>query len=287
MREANSSAFALLLQAIDTKQKKGKLSFSIIKSTMKASTGYKYGNFKEAWEKLENKYDSKEIPDLTVEVGKCYDRKMADTEDPKDFILALGIIREQLHVLGEAYDDKKFVRDMLSKLPKSKEEGQLSPCHVVKKDLEHRIKEDKTKVTVDVVNKELKDLYDELYPDREEANDEKKDDAALTGNNGQFKKKCFKCGKWGHPAKFCPDKKNHNGSSRDGNRKPRRFQGKCDHCGRIGHKKNDCWSLIGKGTNQQRQNGGNSRGNSGDGAYLDNLRGSVGCSKLLCAVFRR
>ena len=70
-----------------------------------------------------DKYESKDLPDLTAEQTKYYDRKMALDEDPEDFILEMEIKREKLLLLKDTSmaDDTKFKRDILSKLPNSPE----------------------------------------------------------------------------------------------------------------------------------------------------------------------
>jgi len=98
--------------------------------------------------------------------------------------------------------------------------------------------------------------------------------AAFRG--GQFKKKCFKCGDWGHPAKFCPNKgstgtANSNSHSRDSNNK--KEDRKCHHCGKVGHIKANCWRLHGGGPNSSgggRGSGGN-RGSQNGSRETANL----------------
>ncbi|CAB9528032.1 unknown protein [Seminavis robusta] len=265
MRTANAEAFSVLIRAFDTSKTKGKLAFYLVKTTMDESSGYKYGHFQSAWEKLLDKYESKDIPDLTAEQTKYYDRKMALDEDPEDFILEMEIKRAKLTLLGDTSiaDDTKFKRDLLSKLPNSPKEGVVGPYYHLKVDYEKQLKVAPAALKVDEMRKEMKRLFLQLYPDKAVAKGSSSGgETGLTASNGggkQFKKKCFKCGEWGHPAKLCPNKKKKFGGSNGGGGgggggggshstggTSKRFQGKCHHCGKIGHRKSECYQLHGK-----------------------------------------
>ena len=57
IRELNEKATAILLGSIETKDKRGRVAFAIVKKTMKASYGYASGDFKKAWKSMSTKHE--------------------------------------------------------------------------------------------------------------------------------------------------------------------------------------------------------------------------------------
>ena len=127
MRQDNAAAFNMLIQAMDTSTEKGKVAFYKVKSAMD-KTNYRCGHFANAWEKkLRAKYETEKKPDLQEEQEKYYSKRMKEKENPETFILGMEIMRSKLENLGEVIPEDKFIKDPISKLPKSKAAGQLSP----------------------------------------------------------------------------------------------------------------------------------------------------------------
>ena len=132
-------------------------------------TSYRCGHFANAWEKLRAKYETDKKPDLQEEQEKYYSKRMKEKESPETFILGMEIMRSKLENLGEVIPEDKFIKDLISKLPKSKAAGQLSP---------YQLKADAWKVRVgavvdpltveDLTTAELQKLYMTMYPKKDE-----------------------------------------------------------------------------------------------------------------------
>ena len=96
----------------------------------------------------------------------------------------------------------------------------------------------------------LKDCMNELYRMgansnngfEEDGSDDEANGGELIGN--AFSGECYICGKRGHRAAQCPEKKTGNGHVRKTFRKGKGgFNGTCHNCGKRGHKAHQCWKL--------------------------------------------
>jgi Arginine methyltransferase-interacting protein, contains RING Zn-finger len=93
-------------------------------------------------------------------------------------------------------------------------------------------------------------------------------EVALSGADGGGAK-CYNCGKPGHKAAQCPNKKDNDGKGK--------FTGKCNLCGKVGHKKADCWDLPDNADKRPKNYKPKNLASSGEagGACVESLLGAV------------
>jgi hypothetical protein len=227
---------------MNRKVDKGKEAFDVVQLYKDEATGYKRGNFKEAWKGLENLYNSDD-PTSKTELKKMYDRmemKFGSEERPAKFISELRGLKKKLTKVGRIISEEDFKTDILSKLPPATKAGEDAPYSVIQQLIEKELKDDPDKMTVAKIQKLLTAKHKALF--HGEAVDS--EDTALFAN--QVKIQCWKCGDWGHKSYKCPNK---NSSSKDGasgkNGEKKFGENKltCLFCGKDGHSAQYCWDL--------------------------------------------
>ena len=122
IRQQNMEAAGILLQCINTDTEAGKTAFYQVEKFIDADAGYAGGHFLMAWEALCKRYDEKEVVDVVDMQQEYFDMKMEEHERPSEFIVKLERMRMKLKENGYIIQDEDFVRQLLAKLPKGKDD---------------------------------------------------------------------------------------------------------------------------------------------------------------------
>ena len=184
-----------------------------------------------AWANLCRKYEPAmrmSAVALNKQFAVC---KLEDTEtDPETWIQELEHLRGRIRDASpqNAVTDERMIAHILANLPE--EYSELITT------VESELDRPGENFGFDELMSRLRGFYRRKFEDKKEG----KDEVALAV--GYFKGICKSCGKRGHKAADCPDRKVGVGGGRSGWKKGGgRFPGKCFYCGKAGHRKADCW----------------------------------------------
>ena len=162
------------------------------------------GDLKKAWERLERRWNPKTREDKVEVYTRFLNYKLENTRQrPMDWITFMEKKRaDELMNTGHIIDDEMLITHLLNSLPQSEYEGAILI-----------IKDKLSKGTVEIPESEqvLEDKY--LAMKQVKGWEEEEDDYALfaspskKGPKNAFKGCCGYCGKFGHKAADCPNKK--------------------------------------------------------------------------------
>uniref|UniRef100_A0A7S2PQC8 CCHC-type domain-containing protein n=1 Tax=Skeletonema marinoi TaxID=267567 RepID=A0A7S2PQC8_9STRA len=214
-----TAAYCDLLLSFPTTTKKGEVAFRIVVGAVNAD--HPEGNAKIAWDRLTEKYsptNARSLIDLKSKWDKCY----LDNRDPEEWITELCYIQTEMGKISitgaTRVSDTDLILHILSRLPASYDT--VTP--LLHKDLDAgTLTIEGVRITLCERFKRIEDLEDsKVYSGTEQEEalvtllknatvEELK--AALSASSGdafKFKGTCYHCGKRGHRASDCNEKKN-------------------------------------------------------------------------------
>ena len=188
---------------------------------------YEDGDAGLAWKRLTQKYASKNTVSLLKLKREFTNSSMKVDQDPDEWITELEEL--QTRIAEIAGNNKKTVHisdddlmiHVLNYLPRKYD--------IEKHDCEKELEAGKLDMT------KLREALGSRFAiefDEEEDHQETEERALFAK---QFKDQCNYCGKWGHKAADCREKKKNEGGGRS------RTTLTCNYCGKTGHKEKDCW----------------------------------------------
>ena len=228
LKDANELGFEELILSIDGKSKAGKVAFALVKGCK--SVDYPDGEAALAWMRLTNKFASKNTVSLLKLKREFTNSMMKTDQDPDEWITELEELQARIKDIAVnkpavQISDEDLMIHTLNYLPR-------------KYDIEKHYCEKKLEagtLNMSDLRESLGSRYAIEFDNEEvEEDDEEGEEKALIAK--QFKGKCNFCGKWGHKAADCREKKKSEGG------KSPKFNGTCNFCGKYGHKEKDCWS---------------------------------------------
>ena len=210
------------------------VSFGIVDEAV--TTKLPEGDCALAWRKLEAKYDSQTNSSKVKLMNQLNKSRLKDSQDdPDHWVSELEVIRTRLKKMNVQIEDDYFMIHILNNLPQEYDQ--------VVDSLEDRIDAKLDPLTLEILREKLSSKYEKLQDAHKEKYDEREDEDAALAGFGNFKGRCYICGKFGHKGADCPEReKNLN----------RKFSGKCNYCGKKGHKEADCWKKKRDMENERR-----------------------------------
>ena len=231
IQEQNIQAVGILLQSIETSTALGKAAFYQVEKFIDADAGYAGGHFLKAWEELCKRYDEKEVVELVDMQQEYFDMRIESSERPSEFIVRMERMRKKLKDNGYDITDGDFMKQVLAKLPKGKED-ELGPYQVEKRAIELEMKMDAS-YNLTKLSNSLEKVYKALAKDEVEGDEEKvEDDKAYVAYGRSFTGRCNKCGKYGHKARDCKE---------EGDKSS--YTVRCYFCDKKGHKIEQCFAF--------------------------------------------
>ena len=162
------------------------------------------GDLKEAWERLERRWNPKPMDDKVEVYTKFLNYKLENTRQrPMDWLTFMEKKHTELMNTGHIMEDETFITHLLNSLPQSEYEGAILA-----------IKDKLREGTVEIP--EFEQVLEDKYQAMKQAKgwEEEEDDYALfaSPSNKKGPKKAFKgccgyCREFGHKAADCPNKK--------------------------------------------------------------------------------
>ena len=216
----SEQGFAELTLAIDTETQEGKVCYSLIKKTKKGE--FPNGNLAQAWANLKTKYGGMELSDLDDHNEKFQSARMRRGQDPDTFINYLERLRNKIEELDHEVDDDHFIRHILNR---------LTDDYETLRTIYRRDQSSGKVVSLAGLQLDLAVRFKELRRSGKgrKFGEEERALVAQFQSSKPPKKKCYKCGKFGHLAKNCTAPESD---------KPRAIV--CYNCGVEGHKANKC-----------------------------------------------
>ena len=203
--KANVKVYSELISSMDMKKSAGRIAMNLVVASK--SVKNPRGNAPKAWKDLKRKY----APNTAAELGRIkqeyVNARMGTRQDPETFLDYLERKRTRLIEMGHTIDDKEFLLDISNKLPKDYE-------LIIEKindmlDDESMDAVDMLELTRDRLRAKFARLNKGRSYGREPTDgdeDEEGEHALYAGR--QVKKKCTKCGVWGHKPAQCEDFQN-------------------------------------------------------------------------------
>ena len=247
IRDQNTKAAAFLLQSMDVTTKSGKWAFNVVSSYMDTSD-YPSGHFPNAWSHLCDHFEKKNPVEAIDCVQEYFEMKMDLEDDPKTFIMELGEKRKLVNKNVDAssqISDAAFMKHVLAKLPRHDDPNNMGPYQIKRESILDKM-ENNTNYDLKKLTEDLRTVYKILHDNsgEDQGKESKSGDVGLAAFNRQAKRKCGKCGKWGHTSRFCRGSNNNDSSSgprNQGNRNGQRSRIICHHCKKPGHIRRNCF----------------------------------------------
>ena len=227
LRDLNEEAYEDLILSINGDSESGRVAFQIVRGSK--TSAIKDGDAREAWTRLEKKYEKKTAPSRLILKKQFVNSKLKSWKnDPDVWLTQLEDLQLQIINAGGNLSDEDVMEQVINNLPRSYD--------IVTIPMAKRIGARSNPLTINELRDELNLRFENLGGNRSN-DDGNSDETALFA--GGFKGKCHNCGKHGHKSRDCPDKnKNNNNNNSSGG-----FNGTCNYCKEKGHKIADCPKL--------------------------------------------